>query len=66
MPDNYLTTAQAAERLGLAARTLRKLCTDGRFPNAERRGRDWIIPAADMKYLTALPRPRNRPRKTAP
>jgi excisionase family DNA binding protein len=66
VPDNYLTTREAAERLALGVSTIRKLCAAGQFPGAQRVGCGWIIPAADLSRLPALPKPRNRPRKTAP
>jgi excisionase family DNA binding protein len=42
MVGRYLTTAEAASRLGLAVRTVRWACETGRM-TAERVGRDWLI-----------------------
>ena len=36
------TVSQAAQHLGLAARTVRKYCAEGRLP-ATKVGRDWMI-----------------------
>jgi len=47
-----LTTAQAAERLGVAQPTVKLWCRQGRFPNAAieetARGPVWQIPETDL------------------
>ena len=47
-----LTTAEAAERLGVAQVTVNVWCLRGLFPNAEReespRGPVWMIPEEDV------------------
>ena len=57
-----LTTAEAAERLGVAAVTVRLWCKEGRFPNARSqetpRGPVWCIPEGDLKGV--------EPRKPGP
>jgi excisionase family DNA binding protein len=48
-----LTTAQAAERLGVGKSTVNLWCRQGRFPNARseetHRGPVWLIPESDLK-----------------
>ncbi len=48
----YLTTKQAAERLGIGESTARLWCKQGRFPGAFEqqtlRGPVWQIPEADV------------------
>ena len=41
----YESAQQAADRLGVAVRTIRKWAQEGRIPGATRRGRSWMIPA---------------------
>jgi DNA-binding CsgD family transcriptional regulator len=40
-----LTARQAAEKWGLAPRTVQQLCTQGRIPGAQKFGKSWAIPA---------------------
>ena len=40
-----LTARQAAEKWGLAPRTVQQLCTQGRIPGAQKVGKSWAIPA---------------------
>jgi hypothetical protein len=61
--DNWLTTAEAAEKYGAAQSSMRVWCWQGRFPNAERKGRDWLIPEGDLEGFEA--RGRGRPPKAA-
>lgn len=46
--DHKYTTAEAAELVGLEARSVKEYCRLGRFPGAEKRGRDWFVPGADL------------------
>jgi excisionase family DNA binding protein len=59
-----LTTAQAAERLGVSPRRVVALITAGRLP-AAKFGRDWVIREADLAAVQRLPQgwPKGRPRK---
>lgn len=41
--SNYLTTAEAAARLGVSVRRVQALIEAGRLP-ARKYGRDWLIP----------------------
>jgi excisionase family DNA binding protein len=53
MAKNELTVTQAAERLNVAAITVRKWCKRGLFPNAYMHetllGALWMIPESDVK-----------------
>ena len=42
--EEYETTKQAAERLGVNDSRVRQLLLAGRFPEAVKTGRDWWIP----------------------
>lgn len=48
-----LTTAEVAQRLGVAQVTVSVWCNQGKFPNAVRedtpRGPVWLIPEGDLK-----------------
>ncbi len=48
-----MTTAQVAERFGVAQVTVNVWCLQGKFPNATReetlRGPVWVIPESDLK-----------------
>ena len=57
--EEYETTKQVAERLGVNDSRVRQLLIAGRFPEAVKTGRDWWIPKG------AVPRPPNRGRKVS-
>jgi excisionase family DNA binding protein len=59
----HLTTAQAAEYLGVIPRRVRALIESGQLP-AERFGQAYMIKLADLKKLKR--RPSGRPRKARP
>lgn len=46
---DYLTTRRVAEILLLDETTVRALARQGKFPNAYRPGRSWLIPRADLE-----------------
>jgi predicted site-specific integrase-resolvase len=63
-----LTTAEAAERLGVAQVTVNVWCLRGLFPNAVReetaRGPVWTIPESDVKNFVKpkrgrIPKPKD-------
>ena len=60
-----LTTAEVAQRLGVAQVTVNVWCIQNRFPNASReetpRGPVWLIPENDLKGFE--PPKMGRPRK---
>lgn len=60
-----LTTAQAADKLGVTARRVRVLASTGRLRGAVQVGRDWLIPAASVDSFKPLPphRPAKKKKK---
>jgi excisionase family DNA binding protein len=63
--SEHLTSAQAAERLGVSVSTVKVMIRDGRL-RAVKFGRDWLIAPADLPGATLLPRgwPKGKPRKS--
>lgn len=57
---NFLTTQDAAEKLGISTRRVIKLITDGRLP-ATRFGKSYMVNEADLKLVAE--RPTGRPPK---
>jgi len=57
-----LTTAQAAERLGLAVRTVQVYCRSGRL-KATQLGRDFAIDPKELERFAKIPRKVGQPRK---
>ena len=55
----YLTTPQAAAKLGLTTGRVRQLAIAGELPGAKRFGRDWMIPKEAVEK--SLPRPKPGP-----
>ena len=62
MARTLITTAAAAEKLGVTQRYIQDLCQAGRIPQASRIGRDWLLPAT-FKITEAK---RGRPPKNDP
>lgn len=54
-----LSSAAVADRLGRDASTVRRWCRDGTLPDAQRVGRDWVVPARALEKWT-LPTARGR------
>ena len=55
-----LTTAEVAQRLGVAVRTVQAWCRAGRFPHAVQvgaggHGSPWVIPEADLATFQRPP-----------
>jgi len=48
--ENFLTTHQAAEKLGVTAGRIRQLIVEGRLP-AVKMGRDNFIKASDLRLV---------------
>jgi excisionase family DNA binding protein len=74
MAKNELTVTQAAERLKVAAITVRKWCKRGLFPNAYMHetplGALWLIPESDVKNfqpptMGRPPKPKEEAEKSA-
>jgi excisionase family DNA binding protein len=42
--EKYITVTDAAKQLNLTSGHVRQLCIDGKFPEAEKMGKTWIIP----------------------
>ena len=55
--NESISTAVAAERLGISARWLAKLCEQGRVPGAKKIGGVWIVPVGAKIEPTGLGRP---------
>lgn len=55
--SNWLKPIEAARRLQVSLRTMRRYLAEGRFPNAKqtRSGR-WWIPVADLEGWIVVPR----------
>jgi excisionase family DNA binding protein len=58
--ENWLTTKEVAERVGLTYVRINQLIKDGTLP-AEKRGRDYFIKESDIEII--LQRPETRGRK---
>lgn len=48
----YMTTREAADRLGLSLRRVQGLCRQGHFPGAVRNGGRWYLPAGAVQKST--------------
>lgn len=59
MDPKYLTTAEAAARLGLSKMRVRQLCVAGRI--GKKMGRDWLISEEELAEFSEIPRPVGRP-----
>ncbi len=55
----YLTTEEAAERLGLDGSRVRRLCAEGRL--GRKIGRNWAISEADLQRFAQEERRPGRP-----
>ena len=55
----YLTTMEAAERLGITDRRVRKLCSEGRL--GQKVGRDYLITSEDLSRFRRVNRRPGRP-----
>jgi predicted DNA-binding transcriptional regulator AlpA len=47
--SELLATTDVAERYGVTVSAVARWCRRGRFPNAWRLGRAWVIPASDLE-----------------
>ena len=47
--EEYLTTAEAAEMMGLTRQHVAFLCKSGELPGARKRGNTWLIPRDSVK-----------------
>lgn len=62
--DGYLTTSEAAKRLGVTAARVRQMILDGIISGAEKFGRDNVIPEAEIERLEKTDRKAGRPAKS--
>lgn len=53
--ESYLTTAEAAKRLGVSTGRVRQFLADGRI-KARKFGRDWAIPASAVAEFAKIER----------
>jgi excisionase family DNA binding protein len=60
----YLTTSEAAERLGVSAARVRRMILDGVISGAEKVGRDNLIPEREIARLESIDRPAGRPKSS--
>lgn len=58
MEDNYISTAEMAEILGVTVRRVVGLCHEGRLAGAVRQGRSWKIPESTAREYTETAGPR--------
>lgn len=54
MKQKYLTTIEAAARLGVTRQFVARLCTEGKLAG-ERFGRDWFIPESALRKYRPAP-----------
>lgn len=57
-----LTTTEAGARLGIRPRSVTLLCRRGTI-QAQKLGRDWLIPEAEVERYLVERRPAHRPKK---
>jgi len=62
MVKGYLTTGEAAARLGVSAARVRRMILDGVIKGAEKAGRDNLIPEKEIARLEVTDRPSGRPK----
>lgn len=62
-PD-FITTAEAAAKLGLTVRRVQAMLNASKFAGAQKLGRDWLIPRASLAGVTVYGIA-GRPRKDA-
>ncbi len=61
MEKSYISTKEYAEAHGLAERTIRNYCTQGKIPGAKRVGKTWSIPTD-----ASLPQRKNARNQVSP
>lgn len=61
--EGYLTTTEAAGRLGISTARIRQMILDGVIKGAEKFGRDNVIPEVEIERLEKIDRKSGRPVK---
>lgn len=61
--ENWLTTKEVAEKVGLTYVRINQLIKSGFLP-AEKRGRDYFIRESDIEIINQRPERRGRKKKT--
>jgi len=56
--DHHLTVTEAAARLGVSVRTVRRACADGTIPCTRLGPRTWSIPALSLPSVIRQRAPR--------
>lgn len=59
----FLTSSEAAERLGVNDSRIRQLIASGKIKGAEKFGSNWMIPTKKIEALANADRGPGRPRK---
>lgn len=54
-PSRVWTVSAVASEAGISEARVRKLLREGRFPNAFKLGRPWLVPDADVRAYLAHP-----------
>ena len=54
--EKYMTATEAAKKLGLTTGHIRQLCIDGKFPDAEKMGKTWIVPKESVDNYVPPPK----------
>ncbi|MGN1382645.1 MAG: helix-turn-helix domain-containing protein [Eubacterium sp.] len=55
---DYITSAEMSKIWGISSRRISFLCSQGRVPGAEKKGKTWLIPKDTKKPID--PRRKNR------
>jgi hypothetical protein len=59
MPQKFITTEQAARRIGTTARYVQMLCKEGKVKGAKKFGGAWMVPSG-FKWTRQKPGPKPR------
>ncbi len=63
MEDEFLTTKEAADRLGVSAAYIRQMIIAGTITGAKKFGRDNAVPVSEIERLEKTDRKAGRPKK---
>ncbi len=65
MENDFLTTNEAAQRLGVSAAYIRQMIIRGIIKGAKKFGRDNMVPADEIEILKNTEKKAGRPKKNA-